>query len=386
MPKLLSFAVYDGIPPKEEGQDPTIFWFWPHNIEKDIQLNEIGLYMTFTGFCRDFRSSKDCEYFQTDQMLVVFVNLGAEVYAAAKFACNEAVYARMCTTSIKLFSKLFKMFFPEPKRMKDDLLDKITLNNFEKYLDEMLNVFKLYPFISKISPSLSLWTVSEELVSDIKSALPCMRGAAMIYNGKLIHSTMEPDDFTLMYFALYSKLKNLFPYTRPNPQSSFTWVMKDYRNPLNFKNFKGYPAIVASQNLICFFIFSKFMDYSPIESVVDSLSHKIIETCNTTISNSLAATPSAYRDNGNMTLLRPDSNNSAFKSVGNNEHLISFLQSNSNNFIRFCGKTESKNQLFDSWLMLEKDFDQFTFVEGQGKTLSAVMTDCTDFLKSAMLV
>ena len=116
IPSLISFAIYDGIPPKEEGMDPTVFWYWPTETPIDTQLNNVGLYLTFTGFCRDFRSSKDCEYIQTDSSITCFGNIGADVCFAACFQTTDVTYCRILLKLIHAFETACLMFYGSPIR------------------------------------------------------------------------------------------------------------------------------------------------------------------------------------------------------------------------------------------------------------------------------
>ncbi|OHT11925.1 hypothetical protein TRFO_18389 [Tritrichomonas foetus] len=382
MPELISLAVYDGIPPKEEGQDPTIFWYWPQSVDKNLQLNEIGLYMTFTGFCRDFRSSQDCEFFQTDKSLTVFVNLGAEVYIGAKFNTNDASYHRQCLQSIRTFASIYHMFFPKPYRISpDDLLDQTTMANFEKYLEEMLGIFKCSPILQRIPPSLDLWTNCEEAISNVKSCICTLRTAAFIYKGRLIHSTMCTDDLIQIYLSCRANMPNLFPCAKTQPnQSSFKWIMKNFNRELKFKSTTGYPAIFVFKQLIGILVFSKFSDYSAAQNVLEPLFESLIVKCDSTIESEINASPSAYRDNGQTTMLRPIKEGSPFSNPNKNELLVDFLSSNHNQFVRLCGKTDASP---DSWIFLEKDHNMATFLDGQGRTLDAAMTNYSEFVKAA---
>lgn len=381
MPNLISFAIYDGIPPKEEGQDPTIFWYYPHSIPKDSQLNEIGLYMTFTGFCRDFRSSQDCEYFQTDKSLTVFINMGADVFAAARFETDEPLYHRSCQQAIKIFNRIYTMFFPSPYRLPDDSLDEETLNIFNTYLDEMINLFKNPPFVGKMGTSLELWTFCEEIFSDIKSENPLFRFGAILYNEKVVHSTMPAVDLLSLLLCHRSDMPKLFSSQEEQSQNSepFKWIMKNFQKPLKLSSTTGIPVILSyQQRLLIILIFSKVCDFSPIQMTIEPLLKKYLTTFKATADLEEKQTPSSFHEENNMITIWPSRPDSMFGNPKHNEILVDFLGSNNNQFVRLCGTSEK-----NSWTFLERANGHSTFIDIQGKSMSEAMTYYTDFRKTS---
>lgn len=381
MPNLISFAIYDGIPPKEEGQDPTIFWYYPHSVSKDSQLNEIGLYMTFTGFCRDFRSSQDCEYFETDKSLTVFINMGADVFAAARFETSNPSYHRACLQSIKMFNRIYTMLFSPPSRLPDDSLDAETSRIFNTYLDEMINLFKSPPFIGKTVASLELWTFCEEIFSDIKTENSLFRSGAILYNGKIIHSSMNSNDLLSLFLCYRTELPTLFPCEKLDGQNSeFKWILKNFKKPVKLSSITGIPVIFSYQKLLVILIFSSFCDFAPIQKAIEPLLQKDISTFKATADLEEKQSPSSYHEeNGNTILIWPSKQDSVFGDQSQNELLVNFMNANNNQFVRLCGTSEQKN----SWIILEKANNRSTFIDIQGKTMGEAMSNYSNFRKTS---
>ena len=155
-PKFISLTIFDGIPPKEEGADPSVFYYYPEDKVKDEQYNDVGLFLTFLGFCRDFRSSSDCEYFETDKLITCFCNLGSEVYCCVTFSNQDMSYLHIFQQQTKLFCSVFKTWFYEPKR-NGDIVDFGVDYKLESIVPKLFHIFDFYPFFKTIIPSLDLF-------------------------------------------------------------------------------------------------------------------------------------------------------------------------------------------------------------------------------------
>jgi hypothetical protein len=150
MPPLVSLAIFDGIPPQEEGQDPTVFaYFSSRSTTRDSRFNEVGLYLTFLGFCKDFNSSADCQYIETDKLLTTLACLSGTTYAAATFDVFNGVTKspRVLMASMSVFATLYRMV-PDAD------------------IAELVKIFRIPPFVSRLAGSLDAWALCEGVFAD----------------------------------------------------------------------------------------------------------------------------------------------------------------------------------------------------------------------------
>ena len=403
MPELISFAIYDGIPPKEEGMDPTVFWYWPKTVPKDAQLNEIGLYLTFAGFCRDFRSSEECQFFQTDFNFTCFSNLGSNVCVAACFKTSDPSNNRILLSSIKAFTATYLMFFQPPKRLDDDSLDKTTLFDFNEYAENFLDIFKFPPLLRRLPPSLDLWMICEEAVAKAKNVLPIVNGAAFICNDYLVHSSINPNDFLPIYLAFKAQISQLMGFAPKNPpKNKFYWQVAMVGSPskpfiyfpsLRIGGTTAYIALVSYNNLHLFVLFSTPTEivpsiFYPLQTELEDMFPLIEEECLKAIKNENLQKVPIYKDDGVLSFLRQPQlltkyNSPRRKQLSDdqvyNEGLIRFLNSNDCNFIRFCGKTRN-NTIF-----MQKDDQEITLINGNVGEVSDVTSQYLKFLKDAKI-
>jgi hypothetical protein len=191
LPPLRSLAIYDGIPPQEEGEDPKVLYYYP-DVSADTKFNEVGLYLTFLGFCRDFRSSEDCQYFETETLFTCFANVGGTNYAAATFDVSRPGVTRsprVLLASMRTFAALYQMLF-----RANESLSAGDIQDLQK-------VFTVPPFLSKLPPATSLWLLCEEALAESIQTFHHVRGGAFLFDDMLLHTSIDPRDVSAIYIA-----------------------------------------------------------------------------------------------------------------------------------------------------------------------------------------
>ncbi|KAK8870803.1 vacuolar fusion protein ccz1 [Tritrichomonas musculus] len=342
LPPLISFAVYDGIPPKEEGMDPTVFWYWPNDTPIDVQLNQIGLYLTFTGFCRDFRSSKDCEYIQTDYSFTCFDNIGADVCLAACFKTTDPDYYRILMKLLHVFRSVCLMLCTSPVRTKNG--DVENLPNLIQFINEFLVIFRYIPILNSFPPNIDLWIKCEELIANMKGKFPTIIGAAITYKDYIVHSSINQEDLLSLYISCKANFKMLTEFAPlEKPKDQFVWLVGisgGYsQKPLVFcpritlsDTSSGYPIIVLYNELLVFVIFSsqlnkKTQDDMPelkniLEAVLDNIEKECLRMENMDLTKNPSITLTLKSSNQRSTsLISRKSNEQNFYSSTTNLNL-----------------------------------------------------------------
>lgn len=378
MPKLVSFVIYDGIPPTEEGQDPTVFFYYPKSTPIDNQLNDVGLFLTFTGFSRDFHCSKDCEFCFTDRYLTVFSRMDSDICLAARFETSDPLHQRICIQSIKNFQKIYLMFFPTPERLPDGQIDSKTLHIFEKKIIAMITLFTVPPFLKKILPSFDLWVYCEQVFGDIKNENCHLKYGAILYDGNIILNSMPEEDLCNLHFCLQA---NLFGTNNPsNNSESFNFILKNQKKPLKLTTTNGFPFVFTyKQHLMVILIFSDFSSsFSSLTSVVSPLLEKIYKQSASILNFERGASPPTYHEaNSKVIFVRPSSEDSLFGNQMQVEGFESFFQGTLSSFVEFFGKTGG-----DSWLMMEKLNPSSTLSTIQADSMNSAITNFTNLISA----
>lgn len=365
LPSLISFAIYDGIPPKKEGEDPTVFWYWPTETPIDSQLNQVGLYLTFTGFCRDFRSSKDCEYMQTDSSITCFENIGEDVCIAACFQTTDVTYCRILLLLIRAFKSACLMFYPPPVRTKTGDVDNIS--NLIQDIKDYLVFFKYIPFFNSFPPNLDLWIKCEEAIANMKVRFPTIKSVAFTYKDYIVHNSMNPDDLFSLYISCKAKIEILMGFSIPEnqrPKNQPVWLVGLSSKNLLFSpsinlsdSSTGSPIIISYNDLIVFIIFStqinkKMQDEIPqLKTILEPILPNIERECirMTSLDSQKASTVTS-------TAKPPSSKpvNLSSKNSSDNNFLANISLSGTNSML-FSNEIKQKRHIAGSTYLFSKD-------------------------------
>lgn len=228
LPPLQYFALYDGIPPREEGQDPTVFYYFPETTELNTQYNRVGLFIAFAGYSKSFHCSKVCEYYQTDTNFTCFAEIGADVYMAATFKTESSIYHRLLLKSMEILkSACLILIHSPPCRTSDGEIDPNSFNHLIRYMRGLLDIFKYMPFFESLPPSMDIWLLCEETIVNLISQVPTIQSVAFVHQNKLLHSSMNPDEVLPIYLVfknnLISDYKDFAPVTKP--KNKLFWLI-----------------------------------------------------------------------------------------------------------------------------------------------------------------
>jgi hypothetical protein len=400
MPDLLSFTVFDGIPPQEEGKDPVIYYYWSQKqMSQDAQFNEIGLFLTFRGFCADFRASKDCEYFQTETSLTCFSDLGADAAVAATFDLtkpNTIKSPRILATSVHRFSAAYRASFPAPYRLDLTTLDSNTEYIFRSFLVNFQKMFQYRPYLSRFPPSTELWALCEKaLVAAKQQCLP-IRSGAFLYGGRVVHSSLVPSDLLSVYLCLETRPHDGWGDVAASTEEA-RWITGPVKAgqallPLMFlSDGSGFPIAIGHGNLVALFVFSESSAISgdaiePLRGAVADLLPDIAATCSTVLKGENQRKCEFYRDDGTLLLTKPVDipKGSLLASRERVEAVMDFLEWQRDGFARFTGQIGGSA----NWLFLEKDGKTATavaFEDAGAKHFPDVAAEAVQLLREGLL-
>jgi hypothetical protein len=235
MPPLVSLAIFDGIPPQEEGQDPTIFsYFSSRATTRDSQFNEVGLYLTFLGFCKDFNSSEDCQYIETDKLLTTLTCLTGTKYAAATFdVVNGTTKSRrVLMASMSVFATLYCML-PGAD------------------VGELLKIFRVSPFVSRLAGSLDAWTLCEGVFADAHRDIGDLIGAVFYRHDSLFHCSIPPTTAAAIVLAIKARV-GFFAAVPLEPDRMSRIALP----PLELPDGTAFPLVMAHMGLIIVLLFA----------------------------------------------------------------------------------------------------------------------------------
>ena len=394
MPPLDSFIIFDGIPPKEEGADPVVFWMYPDYTGPDKEqysnsiFNRVGLYLTFIGFCRDFGANKYCEYFQTDQFLTVFTCIGAEVYCAATFQTSDSSKHIILEKSMEAFRALFLHIFTPPVRKGDDI-DKESVAKFAlDFLDDLLRIFQFNPILPRLSPSYDLWSLCEGAIATSKEAIPHLIGASFLWDNYLIHSTLSPEIVLSLYFAYKCDSKYFMPFKDVSQTTPYQWRLAYCRNidhtlqtsSINSNDDRALVAFVHTNNFLFIVALSpkkssQSQDFYPLEKILSTYLPKIAFHCQKILSSD-SNKLTAYRSDKLFSLSLPlKSNSSNIANTSNNSNSLNSKKMNElekNTF--FLDQIDSDFVVFSAqktptqFLLMEKSDETQTVIEHSTKS------------------
>jgi hypothetical protein len=405
MPDLISFSVYDGIPPQEEGKDPVVYYYWSQkHVSQDAQFNEIGLFLTFKGFCGDFRSSKDCEYFQTETGITCFSDIGADVAISATFDLtkpNTVKSPRVLVASVHRFADVYRACFPTPYRIGLTAVDEQTDSIFNNYLSNFQKVFQYAPFLNRLPPNPDLWTLCEKVFVAAKQTSVYVRTGAFLHNGKVFHSSMNPTDLFAVQVCLDTRPYDAWGLNLNIAQTDeLRWLTGPVRSvtgqviPLFpcmfFEDGPGYPIILGLGNLVVVLIFSEMHAISaevvePVKTAIAPFLPDIAVGANLLL-NSEPTKTEIYRDDGISVVSKPVElpQSSVLASRERTEAVMDFLDLRGQGFVRFTGQVGQPG----NWIFLERQGQRSTAIgleETGKKPMREIAADSLHMLRDALL-
>ncbi|EAY03844.1 hypothetical protein TVAG_063570 [Trichomonas vaginalis G3] len=390
IPNLVSFCAFDGIPPQKEGEDPIVFWYYPKETPINDQLNMVGLYLTFLGYTRDFRSSKDCEYFITDKTVCCFAHLGAQLWIAATFSVTDKMTPQIYVQQLNIFKSIFGIIFPPPSRDPEtNLLEKNS--DFADTFMDLLHIFAQRPTLKRLKPSLELWNACEEALAISKYSMPNIRSASFIYKDRLVHTSMHPNDALAFYVAFRSNVQRLFCFKPEFEQDTFQWLtglvkMQSqthfFMPPVTIYEGLVLPAIVRYNELVVFIalLMPKEMTKESLKPLEDSLKEllpNICKLCKKTIDTEQRDNVIAYRNDGTVEITSPMTPTSGIIADDKaTDHLVELIGKNESDFSRFVAHIEN-----DRWLFMEKDGPSTTIIDEKQPTLPDAVSNAITYIR-----
>ena len=247
-PKLHAFVVFNSDPPKEEGADPEVYWFYSQqNQDDNFKLNITGLLITFISFCKKWGISEPCDYLDTQNHEIGLLELSDDIWMAISLESKVTNKRSLLNSILKYCKMMFEFFFKVPnitakskEETRKSLLTQIRFGF--PYIVESINWDHLD--ITYLFDSYHLQSIrhidfndTEERLKGIISRTLSEKNQTLFDNiiilyskHKVVTSTFSNPDISRAFsFAMRKKFKYMYQHN-PVCQKEFSWLLGLYRN------------------------------------------------------------------------------------------------------------------------------------------------------------
>ena len=239
-PKLHAFVVFNSDPPKEEGADPEVYWFYSQqNQDDNFKLNITGLLITFISFCKKWGIDEPCDYLDTQNHEIGLLQLSDNIWMAISLESKVTNKRSLLNSILKYCKMMFEFFFKAPgdNKNKKSLISQITFGF--PYIVESINwdhldityLFDSYQYIKHIN--------KEEKVETLKS---------------IIKKTLDKDNPNVIFdniIILYTKHRVISStFSNPDISRAFSFAMrKKFKYMYCMRAFSTGPKLINNLEL-----------------------------------------------------------------------------------------------------------------------------------------
>lgn len=239
---LRSFTIFNIIPPKKEGAKPKIYWYYSKEERtEEEKLNEVGLIITFAGFCRKFKPENECDYIFTNKQEIGIYRLYGDIFMSVSIE-SHAPFNRFLLQSILRHCKLMFSHFWVP-------LPDIILEGENPPSEEMIESQIDYAFQCIISSinwshldfSYIFNSFTRQQITGDFHALKRMCAQLLLRHRKIfsdicildrkhrvIHSTFTATVTQALAFGMRKRFGHLFLHNPRADRDALTWIIGCY--------------------------------------------------------------------------------------------------------------------------------------------------------------
>lgn len=239
---LHSFFIFNIIPPKKEGALPIIYWYYS-TVEHDeeFKLNQVGLIITFAGFCRKFKPDQDCDYIYTNKHEIAIQKLYGDIYMSVTIESTKPFNRYLLQSILKHCKSMFSHFWVP--------LPEIVLDGEEPPSNELI-VSQLDDAFQFIIPSID-WAhldfsyifnsyTTQQINGDMNQlkqlcAQLLLRhrnelvDIAILYrNHRVVHTTFSATVTRALAFGMRKRFGHLFLHNPRADRDALTWIIGLY--------------------------------------------------------------------------------------------------------------------------------------------------------------
>lgn len=247
---LRNFIIYNIVPPKKEGALPKIYWYYSKEEHtEEEKLNQVGLLMTFAGFCRKFKPETECDYIFTSKQEIGIYRLYGDIFMSVSIE-SQKPFNRFLLQSILRHCKLMFSHFWVP-------LPEIILEGEAPPSEELIASQIYYAFHCIISSinwshldfSYIFNSFTRQNITGDFHQLKQMCAQLLLRHRKIfsdicilyrkhrvIHSTFSATVTQALAFGMRKRFGHLFLHNPRADRDALTWIIGCYTDTNGLKS------------------------------------------------------------------------------------------------------------------------------------------------------
>ena len=251
---LHSFIIFNIVPPKKEGAKPEIYWYYsPEEQNEETRLNQVGLILTFAGFCRKFTKFDnpriECDYIYTNKHEIAIQQLFGDIFMSVTIESTKPFNRYVLQSILQYCKSMFSHFWvylPEEiladeESPSNDLIISNLDNAFGYIIHsidwahlDFMYLFKTYTR-QKINGDFDkLKNLCAKLIVDHRKELD---NIAILYrNHRVVHTTFSPTVTRVLAFGMRKKFRYLYLHNPRADRDALTWIIGMYTDMNGLKS------------------------------------------------------------------------------------------------------------------------------------------------------
>ncbi|OHT17052.1 hypothetical protein TRFO_12770 [Tritrichomonas foetus] len=241
---LHSFLIFDSIPPRKEGSDPIIYYYYSSDQEtlndKNYQLTQAGLIITFISFCQRFNTSLPCDYVFTKVHELSMLELSGSIWMAVVLDSKKPENRALLNSILLHFRMMFSTFFVPLKPLgksttigNQKVLDAIPaafpsiLNSVDWNRLDFRYLFSSYIY-QPMNSSINIVSVCKQFLLNNADLFD---NIAILYRqNRIIYSSFQPNITRTLAFSMRHRFNHLFLHNPQRESDQLTWLIGLYIN------------------------------------------------------------------------------------------------------------------------------------------------------------
>ena len=251
---LHSFIIFNIVPPKKEGAKPQIYWYYsPEEQDEETKLNQVGLILTFAGFCRKFTKFDDprmeCDYIYTNKHEIAIQKLFGDIYMSVTIESTKPFNRYVLQSILQYCKSMFSHFWvylPEEILAEEESpSNEMIIENLEnafgyiiKSIDwghlDFMYLFNTYT-TQKINGDINaLERICAQLL--IRHRKELVDIAILYRNHRVVHTTFSATVTRVLAFGMRKKFGYLYLHNPRADRDALTWIIGMYTDMNGLKS------------------------------------------------------------------------------------------------------------------------------------------------------
>jgi len=239
---LHSFLIFNVKPPKKEGALPTIYWYFSNeDHSNEYKLTQVGLIITFVGFCRKFKPSHDCDYIFTSFHEIAILRLYGDIWMSVSIESKKSFNRNLLHSILRHCRSMFSHFWvylpeivlenetpPSEQLIVSQLNDsfRYIVNSIDWTQLDFLYIFNSYMCQSITGGSHILEEICARLLIHHKDELKDI--AILFRKHRVVHTTFSATVTRALAFGMRKNFEYLFLHGPRADKDALTWIIGLY--------------------------------------------------------------------------------------------------------------------------------------------------------------